>query len=168
MTVFSLSYNFNQGTVSAPKNNGSVVTIQNNRDNTRTQTFTYDPLNRIAIAETPNSSLWGNTYVIDAWGNLTNKNMISGKGGENLQTSALTNNQLTGMTYDIAGNEINDGMGDTYVYDAENRLISAGGISTIYMEKETESKSVPRVRRQGAALRGRREHVLERNVWRDD
>ena len=65
-------------------------------------------------------------------GVLTNKNMISGKGGENLQTSALTNNQLTGMTYDIAGNEINDGMGDTYVYDAENRLISAGGISSIY------------------------------------
>ena len=69
MTVFSLSYNFNQGTGSAPKNNGSVVTIQNNRDNTRTQTFTYDPLNRIAIAETP-TLLWGDTYVIDAWGSL--------------------------------------------------------------------------------------------------
>jgi hypothetical protein len=93
MTVFSLSYNFNQGTQSAPKNNGSVVTIQNNRDNTRTQAFTYDSLNRIASAQTPNSSLWGDTYVIDAWGNLTNKNQISGKGGENLQTSALTNNQ---------------------------------------------------------------------------
>jgi hypothetical protein len=36
--------------------------------------------------------------VIDAWGNLTNKNQISGKGGENLQTSALNNNQLAGMT----------------------------------------------------------------------
>jgi RHS repeat-associated protein len=132
MTVFSLSYNFNQGTQGAPKNNGSVVTIQNNRDNNRTQAFTYDALNRIASAQTPNSSLWGDTYVIDAWGNLTNKNQISGKGGENLQTSALTNNQLTGMTYDVAGNVINDGVGHAYVYDAEDRLISAGGMSYIY------------------------------------
>lgn len=133
MTVFSLSYNFNQGTQSSPKDNGSVVTIQNNRDNTRTQAFTYDSFNRIASAQTPNSSLWGDTYVIDAWGNLTNKNMISGKtGGENLQMTALTNNQLAGMTYDIAGNLMNDGGGHAFVYDAENRLISAGGISYIY------------------------------------
>jgi len=132
MTVFSLSYSFNQGTLAAPKNNGSVVTIQNNRDNTRTQAFTYDSLNRIASAQTPNSSLWGDTYVIDAWGNLTNKNQISGKGGENLQTPALSNNQLTGITYDVAGDVINDGMGHAYVYDAENRLISAVGMSYIY------------------------------------
>lgn len=133
MTVFSLSYSFNQGTQQSPINNGSVVTIQNNRDTTRTQAFTYDSLNRILSAQTPNSSLWGDTFVIDAWGNLTNKNMISGKtGGENLQMSALTNNQLVGMTYDAAGNVTNDGMSHSYVYDAENRLISAGGMSYIY------------------------------------
>jgi RHS repeat-associated protein len=132
MTVFSLSYNFNQGSQSAPQNNGSVVTVQNNRDNTRTQTFTYDSLNRILSAQTPNSSLWGDTYIIDPWGNLTNKNIIAGKGGENLQMSALNNNQLAGMTYDAAGNVMNDGMSHAYVYDPENRLISAGGMSYIY------------------------------------
>jgi RHS repeat-associated protein len=132
MTVLSLSYNFNQGTLSAPKNNGSIVSIQNNRDNNRTQAFTYDSLNRIASAQTPNSSLWGDTYVIDAWGNLTNKNQIAGKGGESLAMPALTNNQLSGMTYDVAGNVYNDGLGHTYVYDAESRLISAGGMSYFY------------------------------------
>lgn len=131
MTLFSLSYNFNQGTQSLPKDNGNVVTIQNNRDNTRTQTFTYDSLNRINTAQTT-SSLWGDSYVIDPWGNLTNKNIIAGKGGENLQTSANLNNQLAGMTYDVAGNLINDGLGNTYVYDAENRIIGAGGQSYIY------------------------------------
>ncbi|GAC1515343.1 MAG: hypothetical protein NVS1B11_32190 [Terriglobales bacterium] len=35
------------------------------------------------------------------------------------------------MTYSLAGNVTNDGVG-SYVCDAENRLVSAGGFSYIY------------------------------------
>ena len=67
MSVFSLNYNFNQG-----HNNGDVVTIQNNRDNNRTQNFLYDSLNRISEAYTSGPN-WGETFTIDSWGNLTNR-----------------------------------------------------------------------------------------------
>jgi len=132
LTVFSLSYSFNQGTVQSPLNNGNVVTIQNNRDGNRTQAFAYDPMGRIISAQTPNSTLWGNTYVIDRWGNLTNKNAISGKvAGENLQEVVNAKNQFTDRTYDAAGNMTNDGNGNTFSYDAENRLTSSSGGSSV-------------------------------------
>ena len=54
-TVFSLSYDFHLGT----GDNGNVFQIQNNRDTTRSASYTYDQLNRIATAQTPNSNLWG-------------------------------------------------------------------------------------------------------------
>ena len=86
-TVFSLSYDFHLGT----GDNGNVFQIVNNRDNTRTQAFTYDTLNRIATAQTPNSNLWGASYVIDAWGNLTNMNQNPQKTyGDNLQAAPAT------------------------------------------------------------------------------
>jgi hypothetical protein len=50
---------------------------------------------------------------------------------EGLNTSALTNNQLSGYGYDTAGNMISNGSA-TYFYDAENRLITAGGMSYVY------------------------------------
>jgi hypothetical protein len=47
-TVLSLSYNFHVGNF----DNGNIYQIANNRDTTRTQSF---------------------TYTLDAWGNLTNR-----------------------------------------------------------------------------------------------
>jgi RHS repeat-associated protein len=75
------------------------------------------------------SNLWGTSYVIDAWGNLLQKNGIPGKSQtENLTQTANTQNQFVGFCHDIAGNML----GTTgcpslpyspyYVYDAENRL----------------------------------------------
>jgi RHS repeat-associated protein len=131
MTVFSLSYSFNQGTPSAPKNNGNVVTIQNNRDNNRTQNFTYDALNRVATGYSSGPN-WGETFTIDAWGNLTNRGPVTGKTTyEPLSTSATTLNRLTGFGYDAAGNMTSNGSA-AYVYDAENRLITAGGMNYVY------------------------------------
>ena len=49
--------------------------IVNNLDSTRSVAFTYDPLNRISQANTTTTTggnCWGETYTIDAWGNLTN------------------------------------------------------------------------------------------------
>lgn len=141
-TIFSDCYDFHSGlAIRAPSpcsfpaytsgNNGNLLTIVNNRDNTRTQSFSYDGLNRIASGQS-NGSQWGETFTIDGWGNLTNEAGISGKTNhEGLNTSALTNNRLTGFGYDAAGN-MTSNTPFTYIYDAENRLIAAGGMSYIY------------------------------------
>lgn len=67
-------YNFGAGT----NDNGNVLTETNCRDTNRTQNFVYDSLNRIQQAYTTGSN-WGDTYTIDAWGNLTNIGPVSGK-----------------------------------------------------------------------------------------
>ena len=51
-TVLSLSYDFHLGN----GDNGNAYQIVNGRDNTRTQNFTYDNLNRIATAATQGTS----------------------------------------------------------------------------------------------------------------
>ena len=58
------------------KNASHVYGITNNLDATRSQVFTYDQLNRIASAQTTSTHAtsaahcWGETYTVDAWGNL--------------------------------------------------------------------------------------------------
>ncbi len=122
--VLDLTYDFHVGA----GDNGDVYQITNNFDTNRTQNFTYDALNRIASAYTT-SNFWGNTYQIDPWGNLLQKNGMAGKNqSEALTQTASTQNQFVGFCYDIAGNML----GVTgcpslpynpfYVYDAENRL----------------------------------------------
>jgi RHS repeat-associated protein len=141
-TLFSECFDFHLGVaITTPSqcalsayttgDNGNVYTIANERDSTRTQTFQYDSLNRITQGQSSGAQ-WGETYTIDAWSNLTNIGQVSGKTNhEGLSQSALTNNQLTGFTYDAAGNMTVNGS-DTYVYDAENRLIATAGMSYIY------------------------------------
>jgi RHS repeat-associated protein len=127
-TIFNIGYDFHLGN----GDNGNVYQLINNKDTTRSQIFTYDPLNRIASAKTSSSTLWGNNYVYDPWGNLTQKNPMAGmQDGENFPHSALVNNQLTGFSYDAAGNTISDGS-NTYVYDGENEISSAAGVTYTY------------------------------------
>jgi RHS repeat-associated protein len=113
----------------ATANNGNISTITNVLDSTRTQSFGYDALNRLLSAG--DNGHWANTYVYDAWGNLTNKN-VSGPTGENLQKAADANNHLSGMSYDAGGNVTNDGLGHTFVFDAENRIITGAGVTNTY------------------------------------
>jgi RHS repeat-associated protein len=105
--------------------------VTNVKDDSRTQSFTYDPLNRLLGAG--DKTHWSNSYVYDAWGNLLQK-VPGSPAGESLIKSADTNNRLSGLSYDAAGNVTNDGLGNTFVYDAENRIIYAtnGGVTTTY------------------------------------
>jgi RHS repeat-associated protein len=139
--VQSLTYNFNVGT----SDNGNVYSITNGKDATRSQTFTYDNLNRIKTAATQGTTgahCWGqmfghmngSTFVpgIDPWGNLIE---ITGTqcSSPTLSQGVTTKNQfLAPMVYDAAGNLTNDGGGHAYNYDQENRLNSAGGMAYIY------------------------------------
>ena len=151
-TAISLCYDFHLRTavsITSPVtcsfgagsgDNGNVFQITNNRDTTRSQSFTYDALNRITSGSST-GPWWGTTYTIDAWGNLTNANGITGKtNSQHLQAApANNNNQLNGFCHDVAGNLVFNPPCPTppwsstfYVYDAENRLKTAGGAVYVY------------------------------------
>ena len=51
--------------------------------------------------------------------------------GENFSQAGLANNQLTGFSYDAAGNTTSDGT-NGYTYDGENRIVSAAGVTYTY------------------------------------
>ncbi len=140
-TVFSLCFDFHLGvavntapcsfSASTAGDNGNINQIVNNRDNTRTENYAYDTLNRIASGQSSGTQ-WGETFTIDSWGNLTNEAGIAGKTlHEGLNTSAGTNNRLAGFGYDAAGNMTSNGS-TSYVYDAENRLIWTSGYRYLY------------------------------------
>jgi RHS repeat-associated protein len=133
--------------------NGNVFQVQNTVDPTRSAAYIYDPLNRIAQAYTLNTTsgnCWGETFSatatapgvlpstpgIDPWGNLTNLAGVSGMSGncltEGISASASGQNQLSILTYDVAGNVTNDGNGNTPTYDAENRIVTDAGVTYSY------------------------------------
>src|SRR5438552_388638 len=102
-TAFSLSYDFHLGS----GDNGNVWQVVNNRDNPSrpvgTVSFTYDALNRIASAQTSGTDCtvmqngltknWGDSYQMDAWGNLTGKT-VTKCSAETLTAASNTKNQI--------------------------------------------------------------------------
>jgi hypothetical protein len=103
--------------------------------------------NRITQAKTVSTSsyCWGETYTIDAWGNLTGRTNIGGSGcvsEGNLSYSVNANNQFTsgGVQYDIAGNVMNDGNGNQPTYDAENTMATDAGVT--YSFEDCRNRSV--------------------------
>ena len=156
-TVFSIGYDFHSGTGTAGTgtDNGNVFGITNYKDSTRTQTFTYDLLNRLASARNAGTDcsvtvlgglkkFWGNTYTYDAWGNLIGKALLQTPAppacaGENLSLTADARNWIhaTGGSdyqYDAAGNMTFNATPptQTYTYDQENRLTGAAGFAYTY------------------------------------
>jgi RHS repeat-associated protein len=123
-----------------------VWQVVNNRDSTRTVNYTgacpersrRDALNRIASGFTT-STRWGTSYAIDAWGNLYQKNPVSGKlATDPLTQTATTKNQFSGFCYDLAGNLLGQSgcpglpYTPTYSYDAENRMTTTAGVTYSY------------------------------------
>ena len=140
--LLDLKYNFNLGT----SDNGNVMRITNNRDTTRSQIFTYDPLNRIASARTQTTTVtncWGESYTYDipnssgAWGNLIAISALSGYTGcaqESLNATVTPQNQVVGDTYDAAGNLITvpGTGGGSYAYNAGNQMTTSAGVTYTY------------------------------------
>lgn len=144
LSVLSLAYDFHAGN----GDNGNVFQIANGKDDNRTQNFSYDKMNRIQQAWT-NGPNWGETFTLDPWGNLTNRTAVTGKTNyEPLSAAASTQNQLTGFSYDAAGNLTNNG-GAAYTYDGENRLSSAGGLTYVY---DGDGNRVHRINGTGGTL----------------
>lgn len=122
--------------------NGNVMAIINNMDTTRSQKFAYDALNRIytgASVNTSGTNCWGEQYGLDAWGNLQTMASLSGYSAcaqpDNLSVNVTTANQISGYTYDSAGNldTIPGTGGATYTYNAENQITtSSAGVNYTY------------------------------------
>jgi RHS repeat-associated protein len=124
------------------KNAGHVFSITNNLDSTRSQTFSYDQLNRITAAQTTSTyatspaHCWAETYSLDPWGNLQ-----SLAGGNSQYTGCMYetgfsktpdgNNHLSGLTYDVSGNTASDGF-NSYTWDAESQLKVTAGSTYLY------------------------------------
>ena len=131
--IMNVSYNFGAGT----NDNGNVNIINDCLHSDRTENFDYDSLNRIKDGYTtgsgPSVTNWGESYTIDAWGNLTNIALYPGKQNSELLNAApaSVNNQLPSFNYDVAGNMTQNGS-TSYTYDAENRITATSGYSYVY------------------------------------
>ncbi len=116
------------------RNNGNVTQISNTLNSARSQTFTYDTLNRVATAA---SGTWGEAYSLDAWGNLNQflpYNNLSLR-DKSASQQADASNRIIGFCYDTAGNLLDQGgcaNPHAYTYNAENQLTYAGLTNYVY------------------------------------
>ncbi len=87
-------------------------------------------LSTAASQATSGADCWGQTFGIDAVANLGSVS-VSQCTGYTLSVTVNANNQITGtgFSYDAAGNMTQDGSGNTYTFDAENRIVTASGMS---------------------------------------
>jgi RHS repeat-associated protein len=104
----------------------------------RTQTYSYDQLDRLSgmtdsgtTASACTTGLPGvpsesQTYSIDAWGNLAQTGTFS------FSQAFGTNNQISGYGYDSAGNQTQDGLGNTYQYRADGLMSGSNGAAYTY------------------------------------
>jgi RHS repeat-associated protein len=136
--ILDLQYNFNLGA----GDNGNVIGITNNRDTTRTQSFSYDALNRIVTAQTQGTSganCFGFQFTYDEWANLKATSILSGYTSCSQTTpyafslSVANNNQITtsGFGYDPSGNLSSDGL-NNYTWNAESEVKSVAGFTYTY------------------------------------
>jgi len=126
-TVLSLGYSYFA--------NANVSTITNNRNTNRSQSFTYDSLNRIATGQSQAASgaeCWGQNFGYDARGNLTTIS-VTKCSAPALSLSVNTQNRITnaGFAYDAAGDLTSDGV-LSYAWNAENLLTSTASVSYTY------------------------------------
>jgi RHS repeat-associated protein len=113
-------------------NVGNIGTITDNVDNTRTQSFQYDDLNRIAQAQ---STAYGTlTYNINAIGNLTYNSQVGSYTYLPGKPHAVVTAGGNSYTYDPNGNMMGRN-GATLTHDYENRLSSlvTGGTTTTFV-----------------------------------
>src|SRR5260370_21528900 len=106
------------GYTSSTGDNGSVTTVTNNQDTGRTQTLTYDPLNRILSAISSST----NTNSPDCWGQVFGPDgTVNGDATGNLsQINAGTQTQPTCTPFNLLGVDVDSNnhlTGTSFAYD---------------------------------------------------
>jgi RHS repeat-associated protein len=155
-SVFTIYYiygaadnvNVQDAEIPLTQNNGNIARIKYSVSGAiqYTQTFQYDPLNRLRYAVEHNNGVyndgaraWYQTFAYDLYGNRgidvwnTSDNADATNTALQLADFSGANNQITkpDFAYDASGNLIND-RGNSYAYDAEGRIVTAtvGGVVT--------------------------------------
>ena len=132
--VMDFTYGFNSGSA----DNGNVASITNNINTARTQSYTYDELNRVSTAQTTATSgtySWGLAFTYDPWANLLSASVTQGSAYSfSVYADGANRIHNTGgtFTYDAAGNVTADPVNSSYNYSAEGELTSAAGITYTY------------------------------------
>jgi RHS repeat-associated protein len=149
--LLKLEYTYNSSDPNIHDDNGNVRTQKITAPKTGsgnlvlTQTYTYDPLNRLQTAREDGSPSWTQTYDCDRYGNravrntsyiptpsvgLTPLSANSTDFSAFNQASNRLNNGIpaqVNIDYDSSGNLKKDAAARTMTYDAENRLLSFNG-----------------------------------------
>src|SRR3984893_12509471 len=126
VTVWNVSsWVMNQHYAFPTSGNNGKITSQTDNVSGETVSYTYDSLNRLATA---GSSVWGDQYTYDGFGNLTTKTHTAGPAPSLSVWIDTATNRISGQTYDANGNQTPSG----YIYDVENRLISTGTVQYAY------------------------------------
>jgi RHS repeat-associated protein len=140
-TLLSLNYGYQagegkMGNGTTPGNSGQLVTVTGTINGQgRNQAFSYDNVGRLVTAT--GWGAWARRFDYDRLGNRTAV-WDAESGGNQLQNTVIrqangmTTNQIasvngTVFNYDASGNVTGDGA-RVYAYDAENRVVSVGGI----------------------------------------
>jgi len=99
------------------------------------QSYTYDNLNRLTIAQEANGTNWKQTFTYDRYGNrnFDLNNTTSNVLGPNPTIDQTTNRFSAGQgySYDTSGNLTTE-PSKSYGYDAENHLVNFNNGSTTY------------------------------------
>lgn len=99
--------------------NGNTLAITDIlNDGARTETFTYDGLNRISSAV---GAYGSKSYIHDARGRLIVEDNAAQSFGDASHPEAVTNSTEGPYAYDLNGNMMNR-LARQYIYDSENRL----------------------------------------------
>jgi RHS repeat-associated protein len=104
-------------------------------------TFAYDQFNRLA-GSNKNNGQQTFTYDYDRYGNRWHQN--APQGGPAPQYVFDNNNRIygSGVTYDALGEVLTDGLGNSFTWDAESRLLQVNAGATATYSYDAEGRRV--------------------------
>ena len=132
VTVRDYTYSFVSGSI----NDGQVKSVTNNLATGRSQTYTYEEMNRLATAQSQANSgndCWGLSFGYDRYANLLSASVTKCSAPMlSLSVDPYTNRITNpGFSYGLSGNLTADGSA-TYTWNAEGRMASTTGVSYTY------------------------------------
>jgi RHS repeat-associated protein len=151
--ILGLDYEYN--TAGQANNNGNVLrqTIRvgtGGGTTTISQSYDYDELNRIKTAT--ETGVWSQAFTYDRWGNrrsVTNTGLLPPPFNGLIDEAT---NRIVGFTYDAAGNVLNDGAGNGFQYDGENRQARHVGTATTEYFYDGDGRRVKKVGSDGTTV----------------
>lgn len=137
-----MNFTYNYGTSST--NTGRVLSRTDAIQPEHSASYSYDPIYRLSgVVSGDSTSSWGIAWTFDTWGNRLSQTALGITTGplrtytqtyvntSGNQMPYFTNtNQMSGISYDAAGNQLGDGalpVPTTYTFNAENQMITSNG-----------------------------------------